>query len=79
MSGINFTKILDPLGLFTKPKETPAPAAPVIPPPPVMPTPDDKAVEAAKRRSIAAQIARRGRQSTMLTDPVTGGSDTLGG
>lgn len=41
-----------------------------------MPTPDDSAVAAARRRSLAAQYGRRGRQSTILT----GGEDEkLGG
>lgn len=40
-----------------------------------MPTPDDSAVEAARRRSLAAQYGRRGRQSTILT----GDQDKLGG
>lgn len=51
-----------------------SPALPQVKPPPTMPTPDSQAVVAAQRRSLAAQVARRGRQSTILTD--TG--DTLG-
>ena len=48
------------------------------PPPPekATPMPDDEALKKARRRSISAQLGRRGRQSTILTD--TGG-DALGG
>lgn len=35
---------------------------------PVMPLPDDEAVRAARRRSIAQQSGRSGRASTILTD-----------
>lgn len=54
--------------------------APEVEPPPVMPIPDDEAATKARRRSIAKSMARRGRQSTILTDPVTGGDagDALG-
>lgn len=40
-----------------------------------MPIPDDEAARRARRRSIVAQRARRGRQSTILTDT---SSDALG-
>lgn len=61
--------------IFSKDKEsTPAPPAPSEPT--VMPTADDAAVKNAKRKSIAAQVARRGRASTILSDS---GSETLGG
>lgn len=53
---------------------TPAPPAPSEPT--VMPTADDESVKQAKRRSIAAQVARRGRASTILTDTE---SEKLGG
>jgi hypothetical protein len=33
-----------------------------------MPLPDDQAVANARRRSLAAQISRQGRQSTILSD-----------
>jgi len=46
--------------------------------PTVMPTPDGQAVQQAQRRSIAAQMARRGRASTILTDSQSSG-ETLGG
>jgi hypothetical protein len=52
--------------------------APTMTPPTVMPVPDDQAVQQAKRRSIAAQMARRGRASTILTDSQSSG-ETLGG
>ena len=48
-------------------------------PPPLekpTPLPDEEALKKARRRSISAQLGRRGRQSTILTD--TGG-DALGG
>ena len=41
-------------------------------PEPVMPTVDSAAVARARRRSLMAQLARRGRQSTILTDPLGG-------
>jgi hypothetical protein len=46
-------------------------------PEPVMPTADDEATARAKRRSIASQMRRRGRQSTILTDPAS--TEPLGG
>lgn len=55
-------------------QSTPAPPAPSEPT--VMPTADDAAVKNAKRKSIAAQVARRGRASTILSDSE---SETLGG
>jgi len=51
---------------------------PAVTQPNVMPVPDDQAVQQAKRRSIAAQMARRGRASTILTDSQSSG-ETLGG
>lgn len=54
--------------------ESPATA---LPPPPPMPTPDDEAVKLAQRRSVATQRARRGRLSTIFTDPSIGNG--LGG
>lgn len=47
-------------------------------PEPVIPTPDDATVKDARRRSITAQLRRRGRSSTILTGD-SGGSDALGG
>lgn len=44
-------------------------AAPAASPGPiVMPLPDNEAVMRAKRRSIAGQLQRGGRSSTILTD-----------
>jgi len=54
-----------------------APAAPTVTPAPTMPTPGDANTDAAKRKSLADQLARRGRASTILTD--NGVTDTLGG
>lgn len=53
------------------PVPAPAPAAPEV----AMPVPDDEAVRLAKKRSIASQRARRGRASTIFTDP----NNLLGG
>lgn len=55
---------------------------PPVLPPPVMPSPAEvkgasaPAVAAAKKKSIVSQIARRGRQSTILSDAYSG--ETLG-
>lgn len=38
---------------------------------PIMPTPDDAAVKAARRKQAAAAIKRGGRTSTMLTSDET--------
>lgn len=54
------------------------PPKPVVTPPAVMPTPDDEAVKAAKKRKTAASMQRSGRQSTILTDYSDSGSDKLG-
>lgn len=53
-------------GLLGK-KKTSTAAAPAAATPAVMPTPDDDAIRLARRRSIAQQLSRSGRQSTMLT------------
>lgn len=45
-------------------------------PVPVVPLADDVASQRAKRRSISAQLRRRGRASTILTNPA--GSEALG-
>lgn len=47
---------------------------PEVSKPTVMPTEDSALVLDAKRRSLAAQVARGGRDSTILTD-----SDSFGG
>lgn len=49
-------------------------SAPEVSAPTVMPTEDSALVLDAKRRSLAAQVARGGRDSTILTD-----SDFFGG
>jgi len=51
-------------------------AAPTVSAPTTMPTPGDANTDAAKRKSLADQLARRGRASTILTD--NGVTDTLG-
>lgn len=51
--------------------------APTVQPPAVMPTPDDAAVLAAKKRQAAAIMQRSGRASTMLSD-YSDGSNKLG-
>lgn len=48
--------------------------APVVEKPTEMPTPNDAAVAAAKRKSIAGLVARQGRASTILTDQSSGGT-----
>lgn len=55
------------------------PTAPTVTPPAVMPTVDQAAVIASQRLSLAQQMQRRGRNSTILTDSGSGGSDRLGG
>lgn len=72
MSGLSPTKILDPLGLFTKDPDpvVPQPLPPPTPPA-VMPTADDERIEAARRRRISEQRARSGRASTILSDRET--------
>lgn len=55
-----------------------APAAPATTAPTAMPTPGDAATKAAERASIAEQLRRRGRASTILTDQA-GTTDKLGG
>lgn len=46
-------------------------------PVPAVPTPDDDASKRARQRSISAQLRRRGRASTILTNQDSG-SDALG-
>lgn len=60
-------------GLFGK-APSPQPA-PIIAPPPVMPTPDDASVKAAKKKTTAMMLAGRGRINSIDTqgDP----TDTL--
>lgn len=51
-------------------------APPAVEPVTPMPTSDDAAVRATKRKSVAAQRQRRGRSSTILT---AASGETLGG
>ena len=59
--------------LFSTPKP------PTIPPPAVMPTPDDEASKMAKKKNLMAAATRTGRSSTILTDYGTPKSEKLGG
>lgn len=59
--------------IFGVDQKSPADPPPVQKPV-VMPTPDDKAIEAARKKSIAAIMARQGRASTILTSD----ADSLG-
>lgn len=47
------------------------------PPPPVIPMPDTEMTGAAKRKELARNTARTGRESTKLSDQ--GGGGKLGG
>lgn len=69
MSGLTDALLMPVKSLFGAPK------APELKPPTPMPTADDAAVRAAKRRQLASMQARGGRLSTILTD----GEDKLGG
>lgn len=64
---------LDAFGLFTPEEKKDPPPAPVVKAPTVMP--DQEAIVKNKKKSIAEQLQRRGRASTILTDS----NDTLGG
>ena len=63
-------------GMMNKQQSTPA--APAVTPPTAMPTPGDATTKAAERASIAEQLRRRGRASTILTDQEAT-TDKLGG
>ena len=67
--------ILNVAGVFGGGGDSAAPPSPSTPA--VMPTPDDDATKAAKRKQLSALSQRRGRQSTILSEPVS--SDLLGG
>lgn len=67
-----FATLLGIAGKKSTPTPTPAPAASG---PKIMPLADGDAVRAARKKSIAAQLGRGGRTSTMLS----GDSETLGG
>ena len=82
MAGMAFSAILPSLlgglgasmiGSMLKddaPAPAPAPAAviPEVEPPTTMPSPNGRESKAAARRSMAQQMSRRGRASTILTD-----------
>lgn len=55
-----------------------SPSAPSLTPPTEMPNPGDAAAKAAERASIAEQLRRRGRASTILTDQTGDTTDKLG-
>jgi hypothetical protein len=55
-------------GLFSKPAPPPA-----IPAPTIMPVAGDEELRKARRKSVAAQKKRGGRESTILTDKLGGG------
>lgn len=57
-------------------QQTSTAPAPTVTAPTTMPTPGDANTDAAKRKSLSDQLARRGRASTILTD--NGVTDTLG-
>ena len=74
LKGNDLKRAADPLGIGDKLKKLSAvPAASELPAVSEMPTPDDAAAMAARRRRQQMSQARSGRQSTMLS--VT---DTLG-
>lgn len=61
------------MGLLGGGSATPtAPPTVAAEPEPVMPTIDSAAIAQRRRRSLQAQLARRGRESTILTDPLGG-------
>ncbi len=55
-----------------------APQTPALTPPTAMPSPGDATAKAAERASIAEQLRRRGRASTILTDQSGAATDKLG-
>lgn len=68
--------ILNAAGAFGADAPAQVGAPPGLPTPTPMPTPDDDAAKAAKRRQMTALSQRRGRQSTILSEPAS--SDLLG-
>lgn len=66
------------VGNAMTPKASPQAPAPAVTPPTAMPSPGDAAAKAAERASIAEQLRRRGRASTVLTDQGSGTTDKLG-
>ena len=65
------------LGLFGGSDSPQQPAAKEVTTPTVMPTPDDDAAKRARAKQSAALTQRRGRQSTILSEPTS--TDLLGG
>lgn len=65
------------VGKMLAPKQPGAAPAPTIAAPPVMPTTDSAAAAKAQADSIARQLARGGRQSTILSD--TSSTDAASG
>lgn len=61
---------------MAKKPSQPQVAAPVVEKPTTMPTPDGADAEAAKKKSLMAQIQRQGRASTILTGDTS--SDKMG-
>jgi hypothetical protein len=61
------------LGMET---QQPTAPAPVVTPATPMPSMDDAAVKAAKKKAVVDNASRRGRMSTILTED---NADTLGG
>jgi hypothetical protein len=76
VSGLGTKLVGDALGGLIGGRQQMQMQAPAVAAPTTMPLPDDKAAALAKKSSIAEQLARRGRASTILTDT---GSDKLGG
>jgi len=59
------------IGTALTPKPSvPSIQAPTVTAPTPMPTAGDASMQAAKKASIADQLARQGRASTILTDPL---------
>ncbi len=65
-------------GLNTYSSSNNMPPTPALTPPTAMPSPGDATTKAAERASIAEQLRRRGRASTILTDQSGAASDKLG-
>jgi len=76
-TGIGGGDVADAIRRHIDPSPTVQPDTPATPPPERMPVPGPDTIEAisARRRSIQAQLARRGRLSTILT----GQDEPLGG
>ena len=51
-----------------------SPTPPAVEKPTTMPTPNDAAVSASRRKSIAGLIARQGRAASILTDQSSDGT-----